>query len=362
MQNIPSGLITLDQRGRIIAFNSAAAAITGYPADAALQQNLRDLFPDLHNLVAVHHDRTAGSPNARFEMSLTRRDGAQRTAGFSISPLRDAAGNQLGTILIFQDLTEYKAMQDHLRRMDRLAAVGRLAAGIAHEIRNPLASISGSIQVLKKSLVLSDTDARLMDIVMRESSNLNTLIADFTQFARPERQERELLRVKAVVNEVTAMFKNSPECAPAILLREQIPEEITLTANRQQFRQVVWNLLINAAQSLPPGGGTITLAARTCDAGFFPPGAAAQPTSAAAEWIEFRVADSGCGIPEKDMDAIFDPFFTTKDSGTGLGLSIVHKTIQEHGGTISVESTVGKGTTFVLHLPARAPHSPRPSP
>jgi len=360
VQNIPSGLLTLDQRGRIITFNKAAELITGYQAAAVLQQPLQEVFPALAAIIQTAGNSCSAPTSLSQEISFIRRDDVRIHLGVSFSPLKDAVGRQLGTILIFQDLTLYRALQERMRRTERLAAVGRLAAGIAHEIRNPLASISGSIQMLKKSLILNPSDARLMDIVVRESNNLNMLISDFTQFARPQSspQPREPLHLKTLINDVVTMLKNSPECPHNLTIHEHIPDDVTVAMNRQHCKQIVWNLMLNAAQALPTSGGRIAISAGRKEKGFVPPG----NLTPAAEtgnnqqrppaWTELRIEDSGCGIPEQDREAIFDPFFTTKDNGTGLGLSIVYKIVEEYGGTISVESTVGTGTTFVLHLPA----------
>jgi two-component system sensor histidine kinase PilS (NtrC family) len=358
IQNITSGLLTLDQKGTIITFNNAAEDITGHTHAEVYLRSVHEVFPDMQAIMSQDVPDTVQSlAGPRFEMPFTRRDGKTIYLGFSLSPLRDTAGHAVGSILIFQDLTDYKEMQESVKRMDRLAAVGRLAAGIAHEIRNPLASISGSIQVLKKSLRLSDTDARLMDIILRESNNLNMLIADFTQFARPEKQDKERLSLKALASEVIAIFKNSPDCKNIITIYEDIHDSLVVTANRPQFKQVLWNLMINAAQAMAPSGGSITISARIKEKGVLPVGISLhaqrplqQPLPDA--WVEMQVADTGCGIQEKDMEAIFDPFFTTKDNGTGLGLSIVHKIIQEHGGTLAVDSTPGKGTKFTICIPS----------
>ncbi len=361
VQNIPSGLMTLDQRGRIITFNSAAESITGYTAASVLHRPLQELFPELHAVVTDGGRRHGAEEQIRREVTCVRRDGTRIHLGALFSALKDASGRQQGTILIFEDLTQYHAMQEHIKRTDRLAAVGRLAAGIAHEIRNPLASISGSIQVLKRSLTLSEADARLMDIILRESNNLNMLISDFVQFARPgtEKPPAQPLRLKLLVDEVVAMLKNSPECPGSLVISEQIPEDLTLRINAQQCKQVLWNLMLNAAQALPPQGGRIVVSASAKENGIPLSGETLQGTGQqwerphdTARWVEMRVEDSGCGIPEEVRDAIFDPFFTTKDNGTGLGLSIVHKIVEEYGGTILVESTPGRGTTFTLYLPA----------
>lgn len=357
IQNITSGLLTLDREGRIITFNHAAEEITGFSHADIYMNHVNAIFPEIDNILHLDRvDTAVTTRNPRFEISCARKDGTIIYLGFSISVLRDTERNKIGNILIFQDLTDYKAMQDYIKRMDRLAVVGRLAAGIAHEIRNPLASISGSIQVLRKSLKPNDTDARLMDIIVRESNNLNNLISDFTQFARPEKQEKQSIKLRTVADEVVAIFKNSPECKNIFTINLDIEDTIYIMANRQQLKQVLWNLIINAAQAMQPSGGQLSIYAHLKGKGVRPviltqSSQKEGNSPPASAWVEIQVADTGCGINEGDIHAIFDPFFTTKENGTGLGLSIVHKIVQEHDGTIAVESRRGKGTIFTICVP-----------
>jgi two-component system sensor histidine kinase PilS (NtrC family) len=246
-------------------------------------------------------------------------------------------------------------MQEHLKRIDRLAAVGRLAAGLAHEVRNPLASISGSIQVLHKSLKLADADSHLMDIIVKESNNLSMLISDFTLYARSEAQNMEEVALKTVADEVVALFRNSAECSRVSAIHQLIGEQIVIIANRAQIKQVLWNFILNAAQAMTGKPGMITLSAIRVKKN---PSAAAPlqsqpaPDDRATAWVEMKISDDGCGIKQSELGSVFDPFFTTKDSGIGLGLAIVHKIIQEHNGLVTVESREGWGTTFTCLLPA----------
>jgi two-component system sensor histidine kinase PilS (NtrC family) len=244
-------------------------------------------------------------------------------------------------------------MEDYVKRMDRLAAIGRLAAGIAHEVRNPLASIRGSVQVLQKNLQLSDSDKRLMDIVLRESDNLNALISNFIQFARPGTQKKEPITFKKLVDETLQLFHNSAECRGNLTIKQDISEEVCFEADPQQFKQVIWNLLINAAQAISFERGEIAITAQYVT-GYLP--AARELKAAAAtpdtkKQVEIIVRDSGCGIDESEKDKIFEPFYTTKERGTGLGLSIVYRIIEELGGTISVASSKGQGSNFIICIP-----------
>jgi len=350
IQSINSGLLTLDLDGRVVSFNQAACDITGLSASRVLHKNIHEIFPD----IAIPPNGDLPDDDfaiPRFEMSFTRNDGQLLYLGFSISVLRNRSGQEIGRILGFQDLTNFKEMQESVKRMDRLAAVGRLAAGIAHEVRNPLASISGSAQMLGKNLNTSPEDKRLLDIIVRESSNLNLLISDFTQFARPVKQDRQVIRLKKTVAEVTALFKNSPECAGLKNVRIDIHNDLKINVGQQQFNQVLWNLLINAVQSIKDDNGEISISAREMENEFQPVEGSSSPEDKGERgWLELTVSDTGCGIEPSNLDRIFDPFYTTKDRGTGLGLSIVYKIVQDMGGVISVDSQAGQGTVFTIYL------------
>jgi two-component system sensor histidine kinase PilS (NtrC family) len=357
IQHIPSGLLTLDQFRRIITFNRAAQDITGCTFDTIYMKDVEAVFPGISSAGAAHPGMASTSG---FEMSFVRHDGRALWLGFSGASLKDVSNEEIGNILIFQDLTDFRDMQEHLKRVDRLAAVGRLAAGIAHEVRNPLASISGSIQVLQKSLQLNAADARLMDIIIKESENLSTLISDFTQYARAEAQGKESFILKTIADEVVDLFKNSAECRNVFALRQHIPDTIIITANRQQIKQVLWNLILNAEQAMTSKSGTITLTAAVVQQGSEPAAVKSYSPELAAggpgmSWVEIKISDDGCGIKKSDIGSIFDPFFTTKDAGIGLGLAIVYKIILEHNGTIAVESEEGCGSTFTIVLPHKLP-------
>jgi len=350
IQSINGGLLTLDLEDRVVTFNQSACDITGLSHSMVFHKQIHDIFPDI--VVPEYREMSEGDfVIPRFELSYEKSDGKVLYLGFSISILRDKADRSIGRILGFQDLTNFKEMENQVKRMDRLAAVGRLAAGIAHEVRNPLASISGSVQLLSKNPEIKDDDKRLMDIIVRESNNLNLLISDFTQFARPVTQERERINLKKIVEEVVRIFKNSPECENLKDVRIDISEDLHVNAGQQQFNQVLWNFLINAAQSLNGGQGEISVAARVMEEGFLPvEGIDSSKNDFILSWIELKISDNGCGIDNTKIDRIFDPFYTTKDRGTGLGLSIVHKIVKDYDGYISVESEEGKGTVFSIYL------------
>jgi two-component system, NtrC family, sensor histidine kinase PilS len=244
---------------------------------------------------------------------------------------------QTGFILTFQDVTESRKMEREARVQQRLAAVGEMAAGIAHEIRNPLASMSGSIHILRQELPLSEDQRQLMDIVMRESERLNDTIRSFLEYARPQRQAMRHLDVRTVVTDTATLLQNSTERRGTHGIVVSVPdEEVLFQADEGQIRQVVWNLATNGLRAMPDGGQlTLSVAA----------------PSATAAHVEISVSDEGVGIASEDLDGVFQPFRGGFSRGTGLGLSIVHRIVSDYGGEIGVTSTRGVGTTVRVRFP-----------
>ena len=243
----------------------------------------------------------------------------------------------------FQDVTDFKRLERDARLRQRLAAVGEMAAGIAHEIRNPLASMSGSIQILRQELPLSEEQAQLMDIVLRESERLNDTIRSFLAYARPQRFSIARLDLRRVLNDAALLLRNSAEVQEGHDIDVMVPTtEVAFEADENQIRQIVWNLATNGLRAMK-GGGRLRLGAR------IEPASGEQPESAVLE-----VSDEGVGIPAEELDAIFQPFRGTFTKGTGLGLAIVHRIVSDYGGEIQVSSTPGRGTTVSVRLPVRA--------
>jgi two-component system sensor histidine kinase PilS (NtrC family) len=302
-----------------------------------------DSLPRLSAWASRREERGRMEPvSSRWETRFPRKDGTSLILGFSISPLKDSSDREMGNIFIFQDLTRLREMEEHLKRADRLAAVGKMAAGIAHEIRNPLASISGSIEILKDDPGSSPQSQQLMGIVLREVNRLNTLIADFLLFARPFSPGKEKIHLNHLIEEILQMFPHDPDFNRRIRLETQFQDDLHIQGDPHQIRQVFWNLFINAAQALPEGG-TLRVELRKNSS---PPA-----ISTGRVHGEISVIDSGTGIGAEDLEKIFDPFFTTKERGTGLGLSIVHSLVEGYGGKVTVQSQPGKGTTFSVFLP-----------
>ncbi len=328
-RSISSGILTIDGAQRITYLNPAGEEIAGRKLPEVQGRSLRELFPALAR--AVVEERQEG----RGETVLERADGSHRVIGFSLAPLVDAGTPSLpGFVAVFQDLTGLRRMEEQMRRADRLAAVGQLAAGLAHEIRNPLASMSGSIELLAGNARLDDKDRRLMQIVLRESERLELLVRDFLNFARPKQTELARVTLAPLVEEVLQVFEGSAK--HALSLSRELDGGAAVRGDEAQLRQVLWNLLRNAADAVSSGGEVkVGVLARDGE-------------------VRLEVKDTGVGIGPEERARIFEPFFSTKERGSGLGLATVHRIIEAHGGRIELESEPGRGSTFSVILPAAA--------
>jgi two-component system sensor histidine kinase PilS (NtrC family) len=353
IQSLDSGLLTVDLNGSINFLNRTAEKILNRGGESLKDTSIYRLFPNINEMLENVKGKVSESfPDyQRYETLLTDYDGRKLYLGFSISPLTDPEGSLIGHTLIFQDITKFKEMEEQMKRVDKMAAVGLLAAGMAHEIRNPLASLSGSVQMLNTELNLDDHQQRLMEITLREAERLNTLITDFLLFAQPPQTHKILTPVGRVLEETLDLFIHSPSFHDGIrILRPNGQEKIRASIDPDQMKQVFWNLFINAAQSMSNGGKIEVQLGK----GKAPRGTTLSLSSQlkAKEWIKISITDSGNGIALEEKEKIFEPFFTTKENGTGLGLSVVHKIIENHQGSIKVESELGRGSTFTIFLPA----------
>ncbi|OGP53863.1 MAG: hypothetical protein A2Y65_11720 [Deltaproteobacteria bacterium RBG_13_52_11] len=328
IQSMQSGLLTVDRKGQISFLNKAGEKILDIRTSQIKDRPITDLFLDLNQ------DFQEGL-RSRMETAFQRHDGEEIKLGLSISSLKDHRGNKVGQIITFQDLTLIKEMEESMRRSEKLATIGQLAAGIAHEIRNPLASISGAIQLLKEEKEEGESSQRLMEIILAESGRLNRLITDFLLYAQPPKLNKKKVDVGALVDNTLEVFSRSPQWTKGIKLTKIMEPNITISADPQQLEQVLWNLFINAVDAME-GKGVLEVKVHKDGKG---------------QAVTLMVADTGKGISPKDINNIFDPFFTTKEGGSGLGLSIVHKIVEIHGGDIAVESRPDRGTTFILTFP-----------
>ena len=337
IDSLTSGLATIDTRGRLVTFNRAAQAITGIQASAAVGHDAGEVL-QLPKDVAESFSQPGRRPvGQRAEYGFTRGDGRQIELGIATAPLITPRG-EAGFLLTFQDVTQARKLEREARVQQRLAAVGEMAAGIAHEIRNPLASMSGSIQILRQELPLTDEQSQLMDIVLRESERLNETIRSFLAYARPQRAAASRVDVRQVITDTAQLLQNSSELSEAHEIAVSVPEsDVTYQADEGQIRQVVWNLATNGLRAMP-NGGQLRLSVERIE------------TDGAGELV-IAVEDQGVGIPPEELDGIFQPFRGAFIRGTGLGLSIVHRIVSDYGGEVQVTSQAGRGTTVAVKLP-----------
>ena len=341
VQSMSGGLFTADLSGRVTSFNRAGYAILGLSIGDVLGRPCWELFgwtdgPSFY----------AGMPVQkipyRFERETVRRDGGRLLLGMTLSWLKEPDGEPTGMIGIFQDLTEIKALEDTVRQRERLASVGEVAAGLAHEIRNPLAAISGAMQVLQQDFRFEGEHHTLMGIAVRESERLNDLIGQFLLYARPASSHKRSCDLTLLVRETLALLRTHHDYRDDVEIKEELPDlELWVRADANQLRQVVWNLLLNALQAIS-SRGRVTVCLRTIGPG----------EQGKAAMVEMVVSDSGDGIRPEDLQRVFLPFFTTKSGGSGLGLAIVHRIVEEHGGQVEVRSEWHRGTRVIVRVPS----------
>jgi two-component system sensor histidine kinase PilS (NtrC family) len=329
--SMSSGVLTTDPDGLVTFANRAAQELLGMPSVDVVGRPVQAL--GLVGEAAWKRIAAAGSEILRFETARRIND-QDAYFGVSSSALRDASGYPVGRILIFQNVTHVKRLEGEVRLKDKLAAVGELAAGIAHEIRNPLASISGSVQALQGSVPSESPEHRLMQIVVAESHRLSSILEDFLRYVRPKERAVEPVDAAAAVRDVLTLLQHSDEVSPrhAIHVRTA-PDSVVLPADPGQLRQIFWNVARNALAAMP-GGGTLTVTA-TLEGPFW----------------KVSFADEGHGMTDEERGRLFTPFAHSFPGGTGLGLAIVHRIVEEHGGSIEVATAPDRGTTVAISLP-----------
>jgi two-component system, NtrC family, sensor histidine kinase PilS len=342
IDHLAAGLTTMDAFGRVMTHNRAAASITGWPGDVTGRPVAEVLQLPSDFMTALASDQESARAR-RVDYGFRRSDGRAIELGLSAAPLPLGAA-QRGFIFTFQDVTDIKGLERTAQMRQRLAAVGEMAAGIAHEIRNPLASMSGAMQVLRGELPLSPDQAQLMDIVLRESDRLNATIQSFLAYARPSRAAVVRIDARRAVQDTAALLRTSPEAASTHTIEVAAPDvPVWLDFDEHQLRQIVWNLATNGLKAMPRGGRLSLFV--------HPEGAL----------VALGVRDEGTGIAPSDVEQIFHPFRGSFGRGTGLGLAIVHRIVTDYNGRIDVESAVGKGTTIVARFPASEAGAPVPA-
>lgn len=346
IDSLQSGLTTCDMKGRVLTFNRAGETITGLSAADALGRAMAQVLQLPQPYLDLFHRDGRRPVLPRVEYVYTRPDGRQIELGISAAPLVTPSGNS-GFLFTFQDVTAAKKRDREARAQQRLAAVGEMAAGIAHEIRNPLASMAGSIQILRDELPLTPEQSQLMDIVLRESERLNDTIRSFLSYARPQRAALADMDVRRALTDTAALLENNAELVDGHSIVVDAPQvPVIYRADEAQVRQIVWNLATNGLRAMP-NGGVLRLSASRREA-----------TADDPEHVVIAVHDDGVGIAPDEIDGIFQPFRGGFAKGTGLGLSIVHRIASDYGGGVRVSSNQGQGTTVEVILPVGAVTAP----
>ncbi len=341
LSSIAAGVVTLDSEGIVLTWNAAAERTVRLNADRVEGLTYEEVLgllkisPSDRELVrrAIRSVLDTGVPYQGYKLSFQPEKRDEVFMNMSISQLLNSNGEKLGLVLIFEDITREIKMENEFRRMGELAAIGQLAASIAHELRNPLSSIKGAAQFLQKEYEDHSAIVEFLGIIIDEVNGLNRLTTEFLDFARPMQLELASTSVNTVVDK-TLQFMSVHITDNNVVVKESIdPTVPDIQADESQLEQVMRNIIINSLQAMPEGGAITVTTGRAPSGGVF-----------------MSVSDTGTGIPEDKLDRIFLPFFTTKTKGTGLGLSVVRKIVENHGGRIDVKSEVGSGTTFTVIL------------
>ena len=342
LTNLESGLLTVDANGTIIFFNRAAREILQADEPEPEGRNYEIVFSGrLEPFGELVRTALSGSSpvSARNEIQLEMHDGTILPLGLTPTLLQDAQGTR-GLVLIFQDLTHAKVTEEKIRRQDRLAAIGELAAGIAHELLNPLASISGSAEVLQSSLKAGEDDRRLLDLIVNESIRMNDIVEQFLRYARIQKADLHEVDLQAIVEEVVTLARNHPSHREGHQIEIDLDRCPAVMADAPQLKQVFLNLVLNGLEALE-GPGRISICT--------PREGEDHPVD--PDMVEIWVQDEGPGVPEEETESIFEPFYTSKRGGTGLGLAVVYRIMESNNGRITYDPTSGGTSTFRVYLP-----------
>lgn len=322
IESIKSGLFTTDLSGKVLMFNPSAERITGVKMEDIIGRKIDEVIP---------YFKFPFSDNI-VNQEIRVKNGSQKVIGLGISLLKDSMGNTKGYIGIFQDLTHVKELEEEMKNREKLAVIGELSSSIAHEIRNPLASLKSSIELLKDESIPLENRRRLMDIAINEMERLNKFITDFLAYSRPSPCEFTVFDLNILIDDIVELLKKRVE-EKNIKIIKNYNGRLLIKADPQKIKQVLWNLGINAIESMEGKGGVLTIS-----------------TTEQSNNIRVIVKDTGIGIKDEDKQKIFYPFYTTKQNGTGLGLAIAYRIIEEHSGSLFVNSEYGFGTTFEIIL------------
>jgi two-component system sensor histidine kinase PilS (NtrC family) len=353
VQNMDNGLMTTDLEGNVTSVNIACESITGYPLKECIGKPCYELLPmeELARLFAYKGD-SIPMPH-HMEGECLRRDDESILISLKMSyllsqeadPKKNLEQQVEGYICVFEDRTEIHKMEEKMKQSEQLAAVGKFSAGLAHEIRNPLASLSGSIQVLKETLDIDEQQQRLMNIVLKETERVNDIVSDFLSYSQPRKSKTTVIDLTQLLQDIIILMKNSNEYDPSINIQLVAPpDHVIIQSEEAQIKQVIWNLCINGVQAMDKSGNlilTIKKVNRYKHKKF----------ETNRRGVVIIVEDQGRGIPLDEQETIFDPFFTTREEGVGLGLPTVKQIVERFAGYIGVESEPGRGTCFDVFLP-----------
>ena len=332
VESVDSGIITVDLSGNIQSMNQAAQNLTNTRYEAAKNQPLSIALPFISEAISKQ-DQEQQAENTISYLS----NGEEKIFSLVISPLLDRKHIKIGKILMIRDITIVKEMEAQTEKSKRLALIGEMAAGLAHEIRNPLASLGGSIQLLQKKLDLDEKNQRLMNIVLRGRKQLENLVRDFLMLSRSSPKRMDEIKICELIQDTIESIKYASAWNDKIILKHFCQVNENVLGNQTEIKEIIWNLTLNAVQSMPEGGmlsikcNEVYVKKRAC--------------------VSIQISDTGCGIENNDIPNILIPFYTTKDRGTGLGLAIVNRITESHGGKLSIKSTPGKGSCFTILLP-----------
>jgi two-component system sensor histidine kinase PilS (NtrC family) len=333
LESMRDGLVSTNLKGLIGEVNSSGAAILGLKPEELRGRPIQFLFPGLQT--GALSPPGASALATRQEVTYANPSAEHRILGVSVSPLMVPTIGVVGFVFNFQDLTEEKRREAEYRTKDRMATLGRLAAGIAHEIRNPMASITGSVKLLQSISRLDEDQSKLIEIVSHESERLNKLVSDFLLYCRDQRHELQEVDLVNVIEETLVLLSHHPLFGANIRLEKRFPATlVTVWADPDRLRQVFWNISDNALKAMPEGGELKV-----------------QVEDASERTVRVTLSDTGVGFTEQQLEKVFEPFQPGFSGGTGLGLAIVYQIMQGLGGTVRVESKAGKGARFILELP-----------
>jgi two-component system sensor histidine kinase AtoS len=347
LASLTNGIVTVDLEGRVVTLNPAAELMTGFFSGEVAGRYCTEVFAQTPELAELLMETLAShAPMPGVTLALQRRNGRRLPVEVGVSPLRGREGKELGVIGVFRDLTRVRQLEDRLRRSDHLAAVGELAAGLAHEIKNPLTSLLTFSRHLSRKFEDADFREKFQSVVPRELERINGIVEGLLALARPARLAFKPVRVPALLERAIELYSARIEAQHVDVRREYGRDLPTIWADHEALYQAMVNLVTNALDAMP-SGGRLVLRAGWSTAG----DALVSGHGSVGRRVAVEIEDSGVGIAPGVVDRIFNPFFTTKDGGTGLGLSLTHRIVEDHGGAIDVRSTPGAGTTFRIVLP-----------